>query len=85
MIHQLSEELPMTDDRSALHRIQEYRKIVLLYEALDREIDDLIMAHGGFPEKMPPEALTRYRELARRRDDLQNEMRSIEQELDMNE
>ncbi len=76
----------MSDDqRDALHQVQKYRKIVLLYEALDKQIDDLIMAHGGFMEKMPPEAIERYRELARRRDDVQNEMRTLEQELDIDE
>jgi hypothetical protein len=73
------------NERSALHRVQQYRKIVLLYEALDKEIDDLIMAHGGFADKMPPEALERYRGLARRRDDLQNEMRAMEHELNIDE
>ena len=72
-------------ERDILHRVQAYRKIVLLYEALDQQIDDLIMAHGGLMENMPPEALTRYRELAHRRDELQNEMRTMEQELNMNE
>jgi hypothetical protein len=76
----------MSDDqRDALHRVQEYRKIVLLYEALDKQIDDLIMTYGGVMEKMPPEALTRYRELARQRDDMQNDMRALEQELQIDE
>ncbi len=41
-----------------------------MYEALDEEIDTLIMAHGGTSEQMPPEDLERYRELARQRDEL---------------
>jgi hypothetical protein len=73
------------EERDALHQVQKYRKVVLLYEALDKQIDDLIMTYGGFMEKMPPEALARYRELARRRDDVQNEMRALELELQIDE
>lgn len=70
-------------DTDVLHRVQQYRKIVLVYEALDKEIDALIMRYGGGTEHMPPEALARYRELAHRRDDVQNDMRVFEQELEI--
>jgi hypothetical protein len=73
------------DERSVLHQVQAYRKLVLLYEALDQEIDDLIMAYGGVPEKMSPAALQRYRDLARRRDELQNDMRVMEQQLQLDD
>ena len=69
------------NDSDVLQQVQYYRKVVLMYEALDEEIDTLIMAHGGTSEGMPPEDHKRYRELARRRDELQNEMRAIEQQL----
>ncbi|MBC7812779.1 MAG: hypothetical protein H7175_16610 [Burkholderiales bacterium] len=69
------------NSRDELSRVQEYRKLVLLYEALDEEIDKLIMAHGGTTEKMTDEDLARYRQLARQRDELLNDMRSMEQEL----
>lgn len=68
-------------DNDILQQVQYYRKVVLMYEALDEEIDSLIMAHGGMSEKMPSEDLRRYRELARQRDELLNEMRTIEQKL----
>jgi hypothetical protein len=71
----------MSDGRNAVHEVQAYRKLVLVYEALDAEIDKLIMDHGGHSEDMPPAALVRYRELAHRRDELQNEMRLMEQTL----
>lgn len=64
-----------------LELVQKYQQLVLVYEALDHEIDDLIMVHGGTSDKMPPEALATYRHLARRRDEIQNEMRELEQEL----
>jgi hypothetical protein len=69
------------NSRDELNRVQEYRKLVLLYEALDEEIDKLIMAHGGSTEKMSDTDLERYRYLARRRDELLNDMRNMEQEL----
>ena len=75
----------MDDKQSAYQLVQKYQEIVLLYESLDKEIDILIMAHGGASEKMPPEALAHYRQLARRRDDVQNEMRELEHELSIDE
>jgi hypothetical protein len=72
----------MEDNGSdVLHQVQNYRKIVLLYEALDAEIDRLIMQFGGASDNMPPEAMERYRTLARQRDELFNEMRALEQRL----
>lgn len=62
-------------------KVKMYRELVLQYEDIDAEIDALIMAADGMPERMTAEAMTRYRELARRRDDLQNEMRWLEQQL----
>ena len=40
------------ENRDAIHKVQQYRKLVLVYEALDEEIDQLIMANGGATEKM---------------------------------
>lgn len=65
--------------------VQRYQGLVLTYEALDKEIDTLIMAHGGSSEKMPPEELEHYRDLARQRDDIQGEMHELELELDIDE
>jgi hypothetical protein len=71
------------NERELLHRVQNYRKMVLLYEALDAEIDALIAAQGGVPEN--EEYLARYRNLARRRDELQNEIRLLEQQLTLDD
>lgn len=73
------------DNNSAYQLVQKYQELVLLYESLDKEIDGLIMAHGGGSENMPPETLAEYRHLARRRDDVQNEMRELEHELSIDE
>lgn len=75
----------MDDKQAALQLVQKYQELVLLYESLDREIDTLIMAHGGTSEKMPPESLVQYRHLASQRDDVQNEMRELEHELSIDE
>ena len=69
------------NDSDLAQQVQYYRKVVLMYEALDEEIDNLIMAHGGTSEQMPPEDHARYRDLARQRDELLNEMRTLEQQL----
>ncbi len=74
----------MSDD-NPLAQVQAYRKLVLLYEALDKEIDDLLMSYGGHTEKMPPDDLARYRELALKRSEMQNEMHILEQLLSIDE
>jgi hypothetical protein len=75
------------EDKSSDPRreVQNYRKMVLIYEALDEEIDRLIMANGGGSENMPPEALDRYRDLARKRDDVLNEIHIMEQKLQLDD
>ena len=76
----------MPDETSnPLALVKKYQELVLVYEALDKEIDALIMAHGGSSEKMPPEDLARYRDLARKRDDIQGEMHELEMELNIDE
>ena len=76
----------MPDEKGdSLALVKKYQELVLVYEALDKEIDALIMAHGGSSEKMPREDLVRYRKLARRRDDVQGEMHELEIELDIDE
>ncbi len=35
------------DSESAAAASKHYRQVVLMYEALDKEIDTLIMAYGG--------------------------------------
>ena len=76
----------MSDEKGdSLAMVHKYQELVLTYEALDKEIDALIMAHGGSSEKMPPEDLERYRDLARKRDDVQGEMHELEMELNIDE
>ncbi|MBI1280292.1 MAG: hypothetical protein GC179_19355 [Anaerolineaceae bacterium] len=73
------------EKREPLVLVQQYQELVLAYEALDKEIDSLIMAHGGNSEKMPPEDFDRYRHLARKRDDIKGEMHELEMELNIDE
>lgn len=72
----------MHDD---LAQVQRYREIVLRYEALDEQIDALIMRYGGSTEKMPSEDFARYRQLAAERDDVFSEMRELAQLLHLDD
>lgn len=74
-----------SDEQDALGRVQNYRKLVLVYEALDAEIDALIMSHGGSSEHMTEADRSRYRDLAKKRDEIQNEMRLLEHELNLDD
>jgi hypothetical protein len=72
----------MTDNESEQkQRVASYQRIVLQYEQLDEEIDNLLMAHDGRSDRMSSEDHARYRNLARQRDELYNEMRALEQLL----
>lgn len=62
-------------------KVRQYRELVLQYEKIDEEIDTLIMAVDGVPDKLSSTNRERYRALANRRDELQNEMRWLEQQL----
>ncbi|HYO87398.1 MAG TPA: hypothetical protein VER79_02060 [Candidatus Limnocylindrales bacterium] len=65
--------------------VARYQALVVRYEALDTEIDDLLMAHGGHTEDLPTIDLRRYRALARERDDVESELRTLEQQLNLND
>lgn len=69
----------MTDERA--EEIQHYKQLVDAYHALDEKIDALLTRYGGHTENMPAEAMEAYRQLARERDDVFNEMRMMEQSL----
>lgn len=72
-------ENDMQDDMQK--QVAIYRQLVLEYEALDEQIDQLIMQHEGHTENMSPEDLAHYRELAHKRAEIRNEMRYLEQQL----
>lgn len=72
-------------DQNILEQMQAYRQVVEQYEALDAEIDTLIMSYGGASENMPAEELHHYRQLAERRDDAYNQMRGLEQNLQLDD
>jgi hypothetical protein len=72
---------PQSGEPGDLDQVQAYQKIVLDYEALDEEIDAFLAKHGGATERMSEEDLKRYRDLARRRDVIYNEMKALEQQL----
>ncbi len=71
----------MSDSDESRRAVEEYQRVALAYETLHQEIDTLLNIHRGSHEDMPAEELQRYRELARRRDDLYNTMRYMEQQF----
>ncbi|GAB5489996.1 MAG: hypothetical protein Phog2KO_02110 [Phototrophicaceae bacterium] len=62
-------------------QVTHYNELVQQYHALDEQIDDLIHAHDGHSENMTDESRQQYRQLARERDDLFSQMRTIERDL----
>ena len=65
----------MTNESDLQSQMQAYREAVSRYEALDAEIDQLFATQRGGAEKMSDDDLVKYRQLARQRDELLNEMR----------
>jgi hypothetical protein len=74
-----------TEEAVALDLVKRYQALVLQYSALDKQIDQLIMAHGGASENLSPEDRLQYRAMAQQRDEIQNEMHEIEVELNISE
>lgn len=66
-----------------LKLVRRYRMLVGDYESLDKRIDDLIMRHDGGSVSMSEADFQTYRDLARRRTEVQNEMRLLEQQLEI--
>lgn len=75
--------MSMDENKNQLEIVQEYRKLVLIYEALDEKIDNLIMNNGGVTENMSDTDLQQYRKWATERAEILNEMRILEQQLNM--
>ena len=71
------------NDKSQLQQVQEYRRLVDRYEALDEKIDSLIMDNDGGTEKMSAADLQQYRDWARQRAEVLNEMRIRERQLNI--
>lgn len=65
--------------------VAHYRQLVEAYEAIDSKIDELIMANGGKSEDMSDEDMRLYRKWARQRNEMLNEMRLLERQLDLME
>lgn len=74
----------MSDNQDEqLKLVQKYRTWVVKYESLDEKIDNLIMANDGGTENMSKADLQQYRQWARERSEILNEMRILEQQLNM--
>lgn len=73
------------DNQNSLNLVQQYQVLVLRYEELDTQIDDLIMANDGSMENMSDAELQQYRQLAQQRSEVRNDMRILEQQLSIDE
>jgi hypothetical protein len=65
--------------------ITTYQDLVTRYESAHSNINALIHAHGGATEHMTETEIMQYRALARERDELLNEMRYLEQLLNIDD
>ncbi len=70
-------------ESSQLALVQRYQKLVEAYEALDSQIDELVSESRGRAAQMSDADLNHYRELARKRSELLNDMRLLEQQLNL--
>lgn len=68
-------------DSGQLALVRQYRQLVEAYEALDSQIDALVTARRGNASEMSAADQRQYREWARKRTELLNDMRLIEQQL----
>lgn len=72
-------------DKEQMELVAHYRQLVEAYEALDSKIDELIMANGGKSEDMSAADRRLYRQWARQRNEMLNEMRLLERQLNLME
>lgn len=71
------------EESGQLALVQQYRQLVEAYEALDSRIDELVTASRGDTNEMSAADLRKYRQWARQRTELLNDMRLIEQQLNL--
>lgn len=57
---------------------QAYQAVVLAYEQVGSQIHALIQRYGGHSDAIPPDQMNHYRQLAAQRDDLYNQLKTIE-------
>lgn len=67
-----------SDADDAVDQAEQYRKVVLLYENLQGQINLLLKANDGSSHEMSSPDRKQYRELAQQRDEAMNEMRWLE-------
>ena len=60
---------------------QEYQRAVLDYESLERQVTNLLAAHGGVTRNLSDDNYAQYRELAARRDLAYNRVKTLERGL----
>lgn len=68
-------------ERDRLAQTRKYRQLVEAYEALDGRIDELLAASRGRDQEMSAADRRQYRQMARERGELLNDIRLLEREL----
>lgn len=71
----------MMMSNNMLEKVQQYRDLQIRHEELTDAIHALLREHKGGTDRMSKADLKRYRELARERDDVDSEMRYLQQLL----
>ena len=66
---------------NAVNQTHEYQRAVLDYEAIERQVTELLAAHGGVTRNLSDENYAQYRELAARRDLAYNRVKTLERDL----
>lgn len=70
-------------EANQLELVQRYQKLVQAYQALDARIDKLMLANRRRRDQMSAADLSRYRQWARERSEILNDMRLLEQQLNL--
>ncbi len=66
-----------------LELVQRYQELARAYEALDGKIDALMTANRNSRDRMSADDLRRYRDWARQRNEILNDMRFLERQLEL--
>ena len=66
-----------------LELVQRYQQLAETYEALDAKIDGLMAANRHNRDQMSVEDLRQYRDWARQRSEILNDMRLLERDLNL--
>ncbi len=70
----------MNENSDSLQQAAQYQQLVEQYEALNDRIQTMLDNVGGDTRKFAPEEFQQYRQIARQRDEIFNEVRVLQQQ-----